>query len=348
MPSRNSLIPCFLPLLAAVSIAITGRLLGADDPAGTIKIIDFYGLNKVNQQQARAVLGLHEGDPVPRQASHIADAERRLSQIPGVARAALNTVHLDGNTTILYVGIEEVGAPRFDHRPAPNRNLHLPPEAVSLSERFDRAVQQAVLSNDAEDDMSQGHSLMKNPAARAVQEQILAYTAGHLEALRSVLRNAKDASQRAIAAEFLGYAPNKRLVVADLVSAVQDPDANVRNNATRALVAIANLAQAKPDSGISIPATPFIRMLHSVIWTDRNKALGVLQMLTEHRPAPLLSQIAKSALPNLVEMARWKASHGLAAFILLGRIAGLEDRAIFEHWEKGDRESVISKACAAR
>ena len=81
----------------------------------------------------------------------------------------------------------------------------------------------AVLKGDAGDDLSQGHSLMKNSEARAVQERFLILAKRHLEILRTVLRSSVDGNQRAIAANVLGYVSDKRSVLDDLLYAVRDP-----------------------------------------------------------------------------------------------------------------------------
>ncbi len=47
----------------------------------------------------------------------------------------------------------------------------------------------------------------------------------------------------------------------------------------------------------------------------------------------------------LVEMARWKSEgHAMAAFIILGRIAGYSDEAAEAAWHRGEREEVIGAA----
>jgi hypothetical protein len=218
---------------------------------------------------------------------------------------------------------------------------------IDTSHQFDEALQAAVAKGDAREDDSQGHSLSTNPRLRALQERCVAYAAGDLSTVRRVLRTAANAEQRQIAAWIIGYAPHKRDVVGDLLYAVQDPDEGVRNDATRSLMAIAVLAQGHPEQGIRINAAPFIAMLNSVVWTDRNKAAAVLLSLTAGRPARVLDPLRKYALPALVEMARWKSpGHAQAAFILLGRVAGLSESAISEAWTRGDRESVIGRALA--
>jgi len=148
-----------------------------------------------------------------------------------------------------------------------------------------------------------------------------------------------------MAAFLIGYAPTKRLVVDDLQYAMQDPDDSVRNNAMRALGAIAVLAGSDPELGIRVRPTWFIEMLNSIVWTDRNKAAMALGHLTENRDAAVLGQIRERALSSVVEMAGWNSlGHALPAFLLAGRIAGMPENEIREAWSKGERENVISRA----
>src|SRR5262249_8503463 len=93
------------------------------------------------------------------------------------------------------------------------------------------------------------------------------------------------------------------------------------------------------------PAARFIEMLNSLDWNDRNKGVFVLTSLTTDRPSAILEQLRQYSLPALVEMARWK-SHGLGAFMLLGRIAGLDDKEIQATWARGDQEGVIERSGA--
>jgi hypothetical protein len=254
----------------------------------------------------------------------------------------LTYVCCTGGKTVIFVGLRENGMPKLTFRKAPTNSLALPPEAVELNRRFGVALQAAVQRGEAGDDVSQGHSLVSDPSARAVQEQFITYAAEHLEILRSVLRQSRDPEQRATAAWILGYAPNKAVVVPDLLYAVEDPAPGVRNNATRSLGAIAALAARHPELGITIPPGPFIEMLNSIDWSDRNKALFVLQALTEHRPSSVMVELRRRAMPALVEMARWK-SHGLSAFVLVGRVVGIEEKEIYDAWNRNDRERIIAR-----
>ena len=231
-----------------------------------IGIIDFYGLRTVSVKEARAALGIHEGTPLSVQSSELV---KRLEHIPQVALAQIEVVCCDAGKLILYAGIEERGASHYDYRTPSGTDIKLPPEIDSAYDNFMNALREALRKGESGDDVSQGHSLVANPEARRFQEQFLVFARRYTDTLRIALRTSSHASERAIAAQVLGYIADKRLAVDDLLYAVSDPDDEVRNNATRALGAIAVLAQDKPGLGITISALPFIRMLNSVVWTDR-------------------------------------------------------------------------------
>jgi hypothetical protein len=307
-----------------------------------VDVLDFYGLRKVSEPQIRKALGIHEGDRMPPSKG---DAESKLDQIPGVVEAHLEAVCCDNGQTILYVGIEERGAPHFELRDPPDKDLSLPPEIVSTYTRFLEAAQTAARRGSTEEDLTHGHPLMADGSARAIQEMFPALADKDLSQLREVLRNSSDESQRAIAAYVLVYATRKSGVVNDLQNALKDADAGVRNNAGRSLVALSVLAKLDPSSEISVSPTWFIEMLNSLSWSDRHRALWALQTLTDSREPLVLDQLRTRALDALIDMARWKTlSHALPAFILLGRVAGMPEPDIQSAWTRGDRDSVIAAA----
>jgi hypothetical protein len=243
------------------------------------------------------------------------------------------------------VGIEEKGAAHFEFRSAPNGEVRLPGDVVEAYREFLTALEAAVRSGSAAEDLNSGHSLIADPAARLLQRRFEIIAERQLPLLRDVLRNSADDEHRSIAAYIIGYAPTKRLVVDDLQQAVQDPGDAVRNNAMRALGAIAVLAERDPDQGIRISPTWFVEMLNSIVWTDRNKAVMALLNLTESRPERILTLIRQRAMPSLAEMARWKSlSHAIGPYMLLGRAAGLPEQEIQDSWKNGQRETEIAKA----
>lgn len=120
-------------------------------------------------------------------------------------------------------------------------------------------------------------------------------------------------------------------------------------NAMRALAVIAGFAQRNPGLHIQVPAAPFVDLLDSPVWTDRNKAVFALAGLTEGRDPALLAALRKRALPPLAEMARWKSrGHALGPLLVLGRIAGMPDADVTAACDRNDREAVIRAALVSR
>ena len=329
---------------------MAGSVLGAvDEESGPpIGSIDYYGLRTVTGADVSRVLGLKEGDPAPVDLPRRRELERRIAELPDVVQARIAGVCCDEGKASVFVGIEEKGASKLTFRRAPSKEILLPRDIVEMNERFEKALVAAIQKGDAADDMSQGHSLMANAACREVQQEFVTCAATRLKTLRRVARESGNAEHRAIATWILGYAPDKRAVVDDLVYALEDADPEVRNNATRALAAIGSLATRKPELKIRIPIARFIAMLDSIEWTDRNKGLAALQNLVTRSDKKAVTELRRRALPALVEMARWQSqSHAYAAFVLLGRIAGMDEDEITALWPK-ERETVILKATNTR
>ena len=158
-----------------------------------------------------------------------------------------------------------------------------------------------------------------------------------------------DAEHRALAAQILAYAPNKRDVIDDLVYGMNDPSEGVRNNAMRALAVIAHAASAARQPTLHIPAEPFVGLLNSPIWSDRNKASLALANLSESRDPEILATLRNRAMSPLVEMARWKSEgHAVPALVILGRIAGQSEEDVQAALMRGDREAVINAALGRR
>jgi hypothetical protein len=320
---------------AALLLLTPLALAGAQLPP--IGIIDLYGLRRTSERQVREALQLAEGDPLPAARDEV---RKRLEALPGVAHAYVSGACCDAGKFVLFVGIQETGTPVPQFRRAPTGSVRLPDDIVRAGEALDAAVTDAVQRGVAADDGSHGHSLMQDPAARAIQERFVDFAARDLPRLRDVLQSAGDESHRALAAQVIAYAADKRLVVGDLAGAMRDPSPDVRNNAMRALALIAALAQRRPELRLVVPATPLVDMLTSPVWSDRNKAAAVLLQLTERRNPTLLRDLRERALPSLVEMANWRSrAHAADAFVVLGRVAGLPDDAIFGAWSRRDGPS---------
>jgi hypothetical protein len=310
----------------------------------TVGEINLYGLHKLTPDRIRAAISLRSGGPLPPSKG---DAEDTLEKLPGVVLARIEAVCCDGPRAILFVGIEEKGEPRPAFLSPPSGDATLPETLLDTYRQYLGAVQRAASRGTAGEDLTQGHPLMNDPEARALQEQFVAFAAANLPVLRDVLRNAAEPEVRAVAAVVINYAPKKQDIVGDLQNALQDFDESVRANAARSLKAIAVLASKQPSLGIKISPTWLVELLNSVVLSDRVDSVNALLVLTDTPNPPALAQMRERALASLEEMARWNTPrYALPPFLLLGRIAGLPDGEVQENWEKGNRETVMKKARA--
>lgn len=312
------------------------------DQGPKIGIIDFYGLKKVPEAKVRSVLGVSEGDPLPRSKN---DTEIAIEALDNVVAARLQAVCCEEGKAILYVGVEEKGAPHFDYRLPPSDPVLLPAEIHDTYALFLSSLNQAVRSGETDEDLTRGYSLMASAAVRSYQEKFIPQAAEHLDVIHDVLRNSVNAEHRAIAAYVIGYAPDKKVVIPDLLYALRDPDDAVRGNAMRSLAAIEVLAKTKPELQLQIPPTWLVEMMNSLIWTDRTSAAINLVNLTEWRKQDVLEQLRVRALDSVIDMARWKhLPHALPGYILLGRMLGMREEEIQKAWSGKNRLELIDRA----
>jgi hypothetical protein len=306
--------------------------------------INFYGLRKLTPGKVLSTLALKTGDPLPPSKG---DVEDQLELMPGVAAARLEAVCCDGPNAILFIGIEERGSPHFDTRQPPSGTATLPEDVMAAYREYMGAVERAAQLGTAAEDLTAGESHLADPAARRLEEQFAALAAERIDVLRDVLRNGSEPDERAVAAAVIGYAPKKEDAIKDLQYAMQDFEPAVRANAVRAMMAIAVLAQKRPELGLRIEPTWMVEMLNSIVLGDRQQAARALVTLTEQRNEATLALVRERALPALVDMARWKTlRYALPAYLLVGRVAGLPEEELLDQWQKGDRETAIEKALA--
>ncbi len=320
--------------------------------------INFYGAQKLSPERILNTLKLHPGDRLP---GSKADLEDRLSKISGVVDSRVEAVCCDGPRVTLFIGIEERGAPHPAFRSAPAGNAVLPPEMVDAYDGFLAAVASAAAGGHSGEDLSSGHSLMDDPRAWAYQQRFLQMAPANLNLLHEVLRDGSEASQRATAAALIGYAPDKAAIIDDLQYALQDPDAAVRANALRSLTAVAVLASKDPALGLRIEPTWLVELLHSIVLSDRVESLQALLALTngtagheraaqhgqaagETNERAALDLIRERALPSVIQMARWKTpGDALPAFLLAGRLAGMDYVDTLQQWATGNHDAVLAK-----
>ena len=310
-----------------------------------VGMVELYGAKKATADKVRKAIAISPGDAIPRSK---VDLEEQITAVSGVVRASVSAVCCEEGKAILFVGVQERGTEGFEFRDEPTGTEELPPEIAAAFQHFTVAMAEAVKKGETAEDISKGHSLMQNLAARQLQERFIGLAEMNPAKLEAVIKDSANPEHRAIAAIVLGYFPKKRLVVDTLQLAMRDPDEGVRNNAMRSLSAIAALAEKEPGLEIRVQPTWFIEMLRSVVWTDRNKASFTLVNMTEKRDVKLLERIKERAVPELVEMARWKSlPHALPCYILLGRVAGIEEQRLMDEWGAGHREKIIEEALDA-
>jgi hypothetical protein len=330
--------------LLAASLAASATV-PVDDITPRIGDVEIYGARKVSVQKIRSALGAGPGDLLPSREA----AEERIDKISGVVASRIEAACCEGKKPILYVGIEERDSPHVEFHPGPTGDVALPAELVDKYRAFLDAVGDSIRGRNADEDLTNGYSLMADPACRALQQSFIPLAEHDLMTIDRVIRESSDPEQRAIAAYVLQYGPRgprtSKTVVNGLQWALRDQDDNVRENAARALKAVAVGAKLHPEQQIRIEPTWFVELMNSVVWSDRRSASLALVNLTEQRDPEVLSLIRERALPSVLEMARWHdLEHALPAFILAGRLAGLNEKAIQETWVSGDRDLVLKKA----
>ncbi len=305
--------------------------------APKISVIDFYGVRRVPQARLLKALGASVGDPLPASKE---DAEQRLLEVDGVALASLEAVCCEEGGAILFVGIEETGAPHFDFRSTPSGPAVLPDDIVAAHKEYVELYQQAVRTggNAPAAGVASGGA-----GVRSLQARFIEFAARNAPLLRRVIEESSDPEQRAAAADLAGFAPERQAAIDALQTALRDPEPAVRRSALGGLSLLAQYATAHPGEGLKIAPTWAVEMLNSVYWTDRVRAAELLVTLTEARDRAALEQIRERALESVAEMAAWNSlPHALAAYILAGRLAGASEEEIRESWARGERDKVLS------
>lgn len=329
-------------LLLVLAISVTAR---AEDITPRVGIVEVYGARKVSVEKIRSAMGVKAGDPLPARE----DVEERIDKVSGILTARVEATCCDERKTVLYVGVEERNEPHFDFHPIPTGSITLPEEITANYHAFLDAVSDSLHSHNADEDLTHGYSLMADPECRRLQETFIAFATTNLSQIEEVLRESAEPEQRNIAAYLLPYGPRgprtSKTIVDGLQYALQDQDETVRQTAMRSLQAVAIGSKLHPGQEVHIEPTWFVELMNSVVWSDRRSASQALVNLTEGRDPEMLSLIRARALTSVLEMARWHdLQHALPAFILAGRLAGLDEKEIQAAWVSGDREAVLKQA----
>lgn len=319
---------------------LTASAFGQDQPK-RIGEIEFFGYAGIDLNKVRAALPFREGGEFSIEAGEeqVRRARAAVERVTGHPPTDVSVGCCDhkGNWTI-HLGLS--GKP-LRYRPRPTGTARLPVGAINLYERFTDALTEAVQKGAAAEDRSRGYALSEYPPLRSAQLEMRAYAVGHDALLRAVLEASSDDQQRVVAAEMLGYARRSRSQTAALARASHDRNSLVRNNATRALLV---LAESSPKVAAEIPAPGFIELLLSGTWTDLNKASALLSSMTRSRNASVPAQLRRGEVKErLIEIARWRTGHAEAARYILGRIAGIEEGRLEQLVTAGKVEEIINE-----
>jgi hypothetical protein len=247
----------------------------------------------------------------------------------------------DQGNRLLFVGLPGASYRKFAYNAKPKGSARVSNELATLYGRLNQAIEGAVRKGGeaVREDDSAGYALIGDAVARSLQLELRRYALEHESEVLLALETSSNAQHRRIAAEALGYARQSHDQILALVRAARDPDGEVRNNAVRALGV---LARSNASLAASISPDVFIEMLSSGVWSDRNKAVSVLDPLAANRDPELLSKLRAHALDPLMEMALWqRPSHSYSARMLLGRIAGLPEERLRELAWKGPVDAII-------
>jgi hypothetical protein len=314
----------------------------AVDVSPRIGLIEVFGVRKASMAKIRAAIGANVGDPLPPSEA----TEDRINKVPGIAASRMEaSCCTNDGKMILYVGVEDRDAPHLEFHPAPSGDVRLPSDLYDSYLGLLEAVEGSIRGHNADEDLTNGYSLMADPYARIIQTGFISSVENNLALLDQVLRESSDPEQRAAAAYLLPYGPRLRkskIITDALQFALRDQEDIVRKNALRSLRAVYVGAKLHPDQDVAIEPAWLVEMLNSVVWSDRRTAAQILADLTEDRKQDTLDLIRERALPAVIEMARWQTlDHALPAFVLAGRVAGVDEKAIKEAWVHEDRESIL-------
>jgi len=314
-----------------------------------IGTIDIFGNRKISSCNVLAHLRVKEADSITHENYNPEDEAAKLEQMPGVKHATVSPVCCDtAGNLMLFIGIAETDSFILNHRDAPVQNILLPEEMITAYRNLNDQMELAIKSGLAVEDDSHGYALLGYKPARNEQKKFITFANRDFTLLANVLKNSRDVEHRAAATQIIAYSTNRKKVVDNLIYSSNDPDEAVRNNANRGLGVLADYLNRHPELKISIPAGPFIKMLNSIVWTDRNKAAMVLIKLSQGRDSKLLHKIKEQALASMIEMAGWKdRGHAFFSFVILGRIAGVNEKSLVTknysaHWA-AEIEAMVAK-----
>jgi hypothetical protein len=239
----------------------------------------------------------------------------------------------------LYVGVEGNSYRPGKYALAPTQKTQLPDDGFALYTQDLDALAEADKRGNSREDDSMGYALALDPTARKIELQMREYALKYGVEIERVVRSSESAEQRQAAAMLLSYGQRSPEQISVLVQAANDADNEVRNNAVRALEV---LDSAEPLVGID--PSPFVAMLYSGSWSDRNKASLWFDRTTVGRDPVLLLQL-RGAMAPLEDGARWQSlGHAMPFLDILGRMGGIDEVRLQKLIDSGARDEIIAAA----
>ena len=252
--------------LVAWLLAASAQAGAGIDITPHVGAIEIYGARKVQLQKIEKALGMRVGDfLMSRQ-----DAEDRIDKVPNILVSRVEAACCSGKDMILYVGVEERDSPHIEFHPAPTGVATLPPGLLANYRRFLDEVEDSLHSRNADEDLTNGYSLMADPDSRSLQKSFIVDVENDLPNLSAVVRESFDPEQRAAAAYLFQYAPrgprSTPVMINSVQWALQDNEDSVRQSAMLSLRAILVGAKLHPEQEIHFEATWLVSLLNSVVW----------------------------------------------------------------------------------
>jgi hypothetical protein len=325
------------------------RIQTAWSQSPQVGIIDFYGARSTKTDISKC-LPFKENDTIRFLLTYPdTTGYKKLNQTivgcllanPEIKQAKMEFVCCVNGKWMVFIGVSKKAL--MVNNNVKTKDIQLPSEITQTYDSMELLLLTAIQSGEAGEDDSQGHALFTNIPLRKLMERFIPYSEKYIDLLRDVLKYSKYSHDRIVASWAIAYYHDKSEIVNDLSEAANDDNEDVRNNAIRALGIIINYLQQKPNLNITISPDPFISLMNSISWSDRNKSINVLLALSNSRDPRVLLKLKSDALEPLIDMANWKSEgHAMGGYILLGRIAGWKEQEIFESSKK-NRSDMIDK-----
>lgn len=271
--SAGCIIASAILLLSVPSAAQEKPVPPEKDVAYTLAGVDVFGNSRTPEPEILAILGVREGETMTPEV--VTRLDRKLRDSGRFAYSKVSSAAFGDRKSFLTVDVVEKGEEtRLKLGEPPTGNVEVPADVLAWVRQYEKAsFRMFQIRPKGFRDINEGHYRDSDPGLREYEEKMLEMVPAHYDVLVRALREDRDPEKRACCATLLGWAKDKKAVVAPLEAALKDPEAQVRANAARSLIPIAYLAG---HSRIPFPLDPVIEQLHYPTASDRNKAVALL------------------------------------------------------------------------